>query len=316
MRGEPLAATAVRYSRFLLLEVPGSWGSSPLDTRPVAAGVAAELSHATADAGINILLIRRPGRALLARPAAAGGRASGRPAVKAWALADTAPGSERVQWGQWRDGEDLLGLDLTGPLPAAAGDSGPQRVALVCTNGKRDQCCAIRGRPVAASIAEGSDWDAWECSHLGGHRFAATIMLLPTGDMFGWLDPGSALTVVRGFDAGQLMLSHYRGRPGQAVPVQAALHAAAVRLGEDRRDAIGLSWARPLPAATPAPGADLREGPADAWEAEVIHRPGGGPPAAYRVIVAGSRLAPSLLSCADDSPKAETRYEAISFRRA
>ena len=31
MRGEPLAASAVRYRRFLLLEVPGPWGSSALD---------------------------------------------------------------------------------------------------------------------------------------------------------------------------------------------------------------------------------------------------------------------------------------------
>ena len=31
MRGEPLAASAAPYRRFLLLEVPGPWGSSALD---------------------------------------------------------------------------------------------------------------------------------------------------------------------------------------------------------------------------------------------------------------------------------------------
>src|SRR5262249_19242917 len=145
---------------------------------------------------------------------------------------------------------DLLGLDLAADIHAKAPATepratepratGPQRLALVCTNGKRDQCCAINGRPVAEAIAT-TGWDTWECSHLGGHRFAATILLLPTGDMFGRLDPTSALEVMRQFEAGQLVLPHHRGRAGQPAPVQAALHAAAVRLGEFRRGAVQVS---------------------------------------------------------------------------
>jgi hypothetical protein len=33
------------------------------------------------------------------------------------------------------------------------------------------------------------------------------------------------------------------------------------------------------------------------------------------VTVAGTRLAPALLSCGDTEPKAEVRYEAIAFTR-
>jgi Sucrase/ferredoxin-like len=295
MRGEPLAAIAARYSRFLLLEVPGPWGSSALDAGRADAGAAGHLERAAAAADCHVVLIRRTGR----QPAAGGGRGP-----RAWALADTSPAAERVLWGRWRDYEDLLGLDLTAPVPDAAGASGPQRVALVCTNGKRDQCCAIRGRPVATVVAAGSDWDTWECSHLGGHRFAATILLLPTGDMFGWLDPGSALEVVRRFGEGNLMLAYHRGRSGQPRPVQAALQAAAVRLGESRRDAIRPAWARHVPAAERA----------DRWEVGVLHGCGDAG-IAYRVIVDGSRQAPGLLTCADDVLKAETRYEAVSFSR-
>ena len=40
MRGEPLHASAVRYSRFLLLEVPGPWGESALDGKHMDAEVA------------------------------------------------------------------------------------------------------------------------------------------------------------------------------------------------------------------------------------------------------------------------------------
>jgi hypothetical protein len=293
LRGEPLQASAVRYSRFLLLEVPGPWGTSALEGRHLAAGTARRLAGAAADSGTHVLLIRRAGR----RRSAAPGTGT-RP--MAWALADTSPGVERVQWGSCHDPAELLRLDLAAALPDSA--TGPQRLALVCTNGKRDQCCAVRGRPVAAAIAA-AGWDTWECSHLGGHRFAATIMLLPTGDMFGWLDPQSAVEVIRRFDAGQLAASHYRGRCGQPAPVQAALHAAAVRLGDFRRDAIRASRVSRLPAC----------GDAGRWEVEVIHLAAGGRETAYRVVVAGSALAPTFLSCGDDMPKAETHYEASSF---
>jgi hypothetical protein len=163
---------------------------------------------------------------------------------------------------------------------------------------------------VAAAIADSTDWDTWECSHLGGHRFAATMMLLPTGDMFGWVDPESALEVMRRFDVGQVMLSHYRGRAGQSFPVQAALHAAAVRLGDFHRDALRVTDARRIPAGE-AEQADETE----LWDIEVIHRTEHSPGIAYRMVMAGSKLAPSFLSCADGIPHAETRYETRSFSR-
>ncbi len=173
----------------------------------------------------------------------------------------------------------------------------------MCTNGKRDQCCALRGRPVAGAIADGTDWDTWECSHLGGHRFAATMMLLPTGDMFGWLDEESAVEVTRRFDAGLLVLPHYRGRCGQPEQVQAALHAAALRLGDSRRGVLAVSGVRPSPA---GPGADAgcarggrRAAEAEVrWEVDVVHqagpRPGGRlPRGAGRLGAARRRSCPA-----------------------
>src|ERR1700742_3963174 len=58
-RGEPLAASAVRYSRFLLLEVSGPWGASALDGKHIESGLARELARMAAAAGANVLLIRR-----------------------------------------------------------------------------------------------------------------------------------------------------------------------------------------------------------------------------------------------------------------
>ena len=314
-RGASLRGTAGRSARFLLLEVPGPWGPSALKGGQLGADVTAHLRKAAADLGLSVLLIRRPGR----RPAAADGGGESR----AWAVAETAAGIERVRWGSWREPADLLGLDIAAAIPDSASASGPQRVALVCTNGKRDQCCAVRGRPVAAALAAGTGWDTWECCHLGGHRFAATMLLLPTGDMFGWLDAESALDVTRRFDAGQLAVAHHRGRSGQPVPVQAALHAAAVSLGELRRHAIRVSSARRV-LTGPGDGngnadhgnadhGNSDHGNSDHWEVDVIHQAGPGAATTYRVQLAGRRLAPAFLSCADDAPKTETDYEVISF---
>jgi hypothetical protein len=308
VRGERIAASAVRYHRFLLLEVPGPWGKSALDDRHMDAAVAGQLTRAAAATGTHVLLIRRPGR----HPAF-GSDAGQR--VMAWAFADTSPGAERVLWGAWRDPADLLNLDLTASIPGEANAAASQRLALVCTNGKRDQCCALRGRPVAAALAA-AGWDTWECSHLGGHRFAATLMVLPTGDMFGWLDAASAPDVLRRFDGGELDLSHHRGRAGQPAHVQAALQAAAVRLGEFRRDAFQVIAVR---RSSPVPAKEDNGWPAGPgegtgrWQVELIHRTERSPGTAYRVIVTGSPLAPSFLSCADSSPKAEIQYEALSL---
>src|ERR1700722_9941452 len=197
-RGVSLRATAGRSARFLLLEVPGPWGRSALQGDHLSPDVTAHLRKAAADLGLSVLLIRRPGR----RSGTVGAGES-----RAWALADTSEGVERVLWGSWREPADLLSLDIAAAIPGSASASGPQRVALACTNGKRDQCCAMRGRPVAAALAAGTDWDTWECSHLGGHRFAATMLLLPTGDMFGLLDAESALDVTRRFDARPLAVA-------------------------------------------------------------------------------------------------------------
>ncbi len=308
MRGEPLQASAVRYRRFLLLEVPGPWGSSALDESRLDAAIARQLSAAASAADTHVVLIRRPGR----HPSAHSGAG---PTALAWAIADTSPEVERVLWGSWREPADLLGLDLDAPIPDDYTATGPQRLALVCTNGKRDQCCAVRGRPVAAAVSAATEWDTWECSHLGGHRFAATVLLLPSGDMFGWLDPESALEVLQRFDAGQIVLSHYRGRCGQPIAVQAALHIAAVRLGDFRREAVRVSSLHPLPAGA---GTGWPEDSADAedrWEVEVIHRSHSSQETAYRMTMTRCRLAPTYLSCSDNKPKAEIRYEAKAFAR-
>ncbi len=53
-------------------------------------------------------------------------------------------------------------------------------LALVCTNGKRDRCCALLGRPLAAELASSGVEGVWEVTHLGGHRFSPPCSCCPT----------------------------------------------------------------------------------------------------------------------------------------
>jgi hypothetical protein len=100
--------------------------------------------------------------------------------------------------------------------------SPPGRKYLVCTNGARDQCCAIRGAAVAAALAAARPGAVYESSHLGGHRFAANLLVLPDGLCFGRLDVRSALAVLDELEAGRLPLEHFRGRSSLTEEQQAA----------------------------------------------------------------------------------------------
>jgi hypothetical protein len=227
-----MLATAPPAARLLLVEVPGPWGRAGLAGSRLPGVVTRPLAAAADAAGVRVQLLRAPGRHAVPRVPGAEDVVAGH----AWALADPRVGV--VRWGRWSAASDLLAIDLHATLDAADAGTGPQRLALVCTHARHDVCCAVRGRPVAAELAAATDRAVWETSHLGGDRFAANVLLLPEGEVFGGLDVDSAAGVVRRLDAGHVTFEHYRGRVGRSPAVQAAVHVAAVALGDDRLGAV------------------------------------------------------------------------------
>jgi hypothetical protein len=119
-----------------------------------------------------------------------------------------------------------------------SGDSVPGhgRRYLVCTNGARDQCCAIRGPTVAAAFERARPGQAYECSHLGGHRFAANVLVLPDALCFGRLDARSASALADALDAARLPLDNFRGRTTLEPEQQAAEILLRRELGLDGLD--------------------------------------------------------------------------------
>lgn len=222
-RGESLAATASRVRKWMLVEQPGPWGDDALADSKLEADVAQALRTSARRVGVRVVLIRRPG----------------------WKSADVRrvylARSDRVhRWVERIDVEDsgqLLEIDLEaldGDERPGTGAPGPAAVHLVCTNGKRDRCCADLGRPVVRALLDAGVDEVWESSHVGGDRFAANVVCLPTGVYFGRVPPADAARIVSEHAAGLLDLAHYRGRSCYPPMLQAAEIFARRELGERR----------------------------------------------------------------------------------
>ncbi|MDQ2755443.1 MAG: sucrase ferredoxin [Actinomycetota bacterium] len=118
---------------------------------------------------------------------------------------------------------------LVASLPALV-DAPP--VLFVCTNGRRDVCCAVRGRPVAVAGHLTHPGRVWECSHTGGHRFSPTGVLLPWGRTLGRLDDALVTEALRAADRGLLaegLLGPWHDRGSSALTPREQVADSAVR---------------------------------------------------------------------------------------
>ncbi len=220
-RGDSPVATAPPAQRWLLVEQPGPWGRDALLQSRFDAGVAPRLVARARAENVRLLLVRRPD----GRLADAGRR---------WAVVDARPGRERLTWAVRRDDAELLDVPWDGSL----GEEAEHPVYLVCAHGGHDACCALRGRPLARALPAGHPDAVWECSHLGGCRFAANVLVLPHGFYYAQ-SPGDAAELVAAHARGEVALPWLRGRAGLPLAAQAAQHLL--------RDALGLLGVDDLP---------------------------------------------------------------------
>lgn len=208
--------------RWLLIEHPGPYAKDHLDTLPIAGAVAQALEKTCAELQARSLLMRRPGRQV-------------RGDTYQWFAVDSLAGT----WvtGTWRTTEDLLKAVKALGSPLAQSETFAQPMLLVCTQGTRDACCALRGRPVAAALAKVWPDDVWECTHLSGHRFAGTLVSLPDGTCLGTLDLPNAVDAVRSLRAGEVPTDHLRGICRYTPAVQAATGLVLAEHGPAAYDA-------------------------------------------------------------------------------
>ncbi|MFA9446524.1 sucrase ferredoxin [Egicoccus sp. AB-alg6-2] len=233
---EAPAGTAPTARGWVCVEQGGAWGRKAERESGLDPEVAAHLSGAVEDLPVRLQLIRRPRRQARATPGAMDRVAQRRTVLLAHA--GPQPWLEELEVDDVRM---LLALDPSvcdSPTPPGLGRRVDEPRYLVCTHAKRDRCCATYGRPIADTLAALHPHRTWEVSHVGGHRFAANLLVLPYGTVHGGLDVAAAVRVVDLLAAGRLELSTARGRSGLPRPAQAAELLVRERLGLDHLDAV------------------------------------------------------------------------------
>jgi hypothetical protein len=206
--GEPLVATASRVDHWILIEHHGGWGKDAIDSSQLSSEVKVHLARRAAALGpAKVLFIRRRERRASDGLHVYWASSGERSASLSGTVIDAYP--------------ELLGLDFDGP-----GDGAGHPLLLVCTHGKHDACCARYGLPLYEALRELVDegW-VWQCSHVGGDRFAGNVVCLPEGVYYGRVGAGDAWAVLDEHLAGRVHLDFYRGRSCYSFRVQAAERA-------------------------------------------------------------------------------------------
>jgi hypothetical protein len=120
---------------------------------------------------------------------------------------------------------DLLDLDVPAAFAAEQppGEAPAHPLLLVCTHGIRDRCCARYGQSLCRALHTHAEpeW-VWQCTHVGGDRFAGNLVVLPEGLYFGWVDDDAAPAVLDAYLRGRIDVDRFRGRSSHPFPAQAA----------------------------------------------------------------------------------------------
>jgi hypothetical protein len=218
---ESSAASAPEASRaWLLIEHPGPWPHEPAEAAQPAP--LAALVESAAEFGLRVQMIRRPGRRQVGdvRTVFVGWTAGREPFLRRAEVSASSP--ELAE----RDLKELA----AGIVPSF-GVACDDPVFLVCTHGKRSACCARFGAPLAQALAARHPGQVWETTHVGGHRFAANLVILPHGLYYGPVGPVEATAAIGAYQRGAVAVDRYRGRAGQPRAVQEAEHARLVESG-------------------------------------------------------------------------------------
>lgn len=277
-----MAGTAPRATVWVLIEHRGGWPVNGFDGLELEPGTKALVFSAAQAARARVLLVRRHGR-------------RGEDGPGRWAVLRQEGSTCRQHWGTWSRDEDLAGIATALRTP---GELGRPPVVLVCAHAQHDPCCAVRGRPVAGALSERWPELVWECSHVGGDRFAANVVVAPDGVYYGGLDAGSAVDTIGEHLAGRVRAEHLRGYTDLTPPQQAAVAAALGRFGPAGRHDYTV-------------GETVRDG--DHWRIRLAARPPH--PQVVDVELQARRAPPHRLTCRGPQTSSAVVYEAVAVRR-
>lgn len=175
--GEPLAGTAAHARLWIGIEENGVWDAKALKS-PGLEPIRDALDRWSKIDGSRLQLVKRAGAPTDDRRTVFVARLDGEPKLVEAHLTDAE-------------------IDALDPLQVLDEADARAPVHWVCTHGKRDRCCALHGITFYSAMVEAGA-DVWQTSHLGGHRFAATMVTLPSGICHGRLTPDHAPELAAG----------------------------------------------------------------------------------------------------------------------
>jgi hypothetical protein len=206
LRGDDNTATAARIDVWLLVELPITWGRDPITEAALPQVVRDALRRASHEIPrCRVVFIRKRVQCL-------------------------GPTRVYIVRSGPRTGVTQLDLDslddvATIPFVSIANDTtapAARPIVLVCTHGQHDSCCGRRGYPLFDALRPREELDLWQCSHIGGDRFAANAVVLPWGIYYGPVEPRDANELAQSIARDEIFLPGYRGRSSMSRPVQAA----------------------------------------------------------------------------------------------
>ncbi len=208
--GVPLVGTATRGDVWFLVEYRGSWGAKAFDESTIPEEVKHHLlSFDVPDNIVRVLLIRQ-------------NEPKTKQALSIF-VGLTSAIKPKLHHFEINDYADILDLDLQSILSSEIGNTSRQ-LYLVCTNGRRDKCCAVYGPEVYQAMTEEAGDSVWQCSHIYGHNQAPVMLFFPHGINYAHATPSEARRLIRSYKNGQVNLHHYRGRVCYENHLQAAEH--------------------------------------------------------------------------------------------
>lgn len=208
-RGEPLAGTGNAPQRALLLAWPrGKWRVPRWES----ADMSPELSAAIHDAAMTGLYVGLVDK------------------VEAKTPLPTLHAQPENIYASFDDEAELIAAIrsyVAGDMFAGTQDT--RQTIVCCTDSRRDACCARYGFSTYKALVAAADparFNIVQCTHIGGCRFAASLVVMPARQRYGRMSAEHATAFLAALERGAIYLPTYKGRSDRPEPAQVAELAA------------------------------------------------------------------------------------------
>ncbi|MFK7804247.1 MAG: sucrase ferredoxin [Anaerolineae bacterium] len=206
-----IGTASANTSIWFLLEVPRPWAAKALVENNLPDAVNSTLnSWVTSTPKSRAVFIKKNNRPV---------------ASPTLYIAITEDNDQRIyQYNLRSDYSDLPAIPLDSLLENSTESANlfQEKLYLVCTNGKRDNCCTKFGLPIIKAFEDEKEPNVWRCTHLGGHKFSAVVGVYPSGLYYQLFNPADVPAFKQTIEQNEVPLKGLRGRTAYPGAAQAA----------------------------------------------------------------------------------------------